>query len=73
MNNRKPVLTFDVLLQYIINHWINIFINILEQEWETILDCKFQLLKEIGVIESAHLFTKGNEILKGLLVKLCSL
>ena len=48
-------LTLDILLQHIINDRIDVFINILEQEWESILDSQLQLLQEVRIVEGANL------------------
>ena len=47
--------TFDIFLKYIIYDGINILVNILEEEWETILDGQLKLLQEVRVVEGAHL------------------
>lgn len=47
--------TFDVLFQYIVYDWINVFIHVFEQEWETILNSQLQLFQEVMIIECAHL------------------
>lgn len=48
--------TFDVLFQYIVYDWINVFIHVFEQEWETILNSQLQLFQEVMIIECAHLW-----------------
>lgn len=48
--------TFDVLFQYIVYDWVNVFIHIFEQEWETILNSQLQLFQEVMIIECAHLW-----------------
>lgn len=55
---RSSHLHNDVLLQHRIHHRINVFINVLKQEWKPILDGKLQLLQGISIIEALHLAFK---------------
>ena len=38
------ILTFNVFVEDIINNWINVFVDIFEEEREAIFDSKLQLL-----------------------------
>ena len=49
------MLTFNVLLQDIIDDRIDVFVNISEEEREAVFDGHLQLLEEIVVIECAAL------------------
>ena len=48
-------MTKDVLLEDVVDDWIDVFINILEENRETVFDGQFELLQEIWIIESQHL------------------
>lgn len=50
-DNLAPLCPFYILLKDIVNNWINIFIHILEQEGEAILNGQLQPLQEVWVIE----------------------
>lgn len=50
-HNLTPLCSFNILLQHIVNNWVNVFIHILEQEWEAVFDGQLQPLQEVWVIE----------------------
>lgn len=45
----------EALLQHRVNDWINVLIQVLEEEGEPILDGQLQMLQEVTIIESLHL------------------
>lgn len=54
--------TFNVLVQHVVNHRINVLVHILKQDGEAILDSKLQLLQKIGVVERYNLQIKYTRV-----------
>ena len=48
-------ITFDVLLEYVVDDGVDVLVDVLEEEREAVLDGHLQLLQEVGVVERAHL------------------
>ena len=51
---KQKKLTLDVLLQNIVNNWVNILIDIFEKEWEAIFNGHFKLFQEVWLIEIGY-------------------
>ena len=47
--------TFDVLVQHIVDNWVDVLVHVFEQDREAILDSQLQLLQEVVVVERHHL------------------
>lgn len=47
--------TTDVLLEHVVDDGVDVLIDILEEEWEAILNGHLQLFQEVRVVERAHL------------------
>mmetsp|Transcript_30797 Transcript_30797/g.69452 ORF Transcript_30797/g.69452 Transcript_30797/m.69452 type:complete len:525 (+) Transcript_30797:2873-4447(+) len=58
-------LSRDVLLQDRVDHWVDVFVEILEQEWKPEVDRHLEMLQEVAVVES---FDSSHQVLPFLLL-----
>lgn len=54
------IFTFNILVQYVIDHRINVLVNVLEQNGEAIFDGQLELFQEIWIVESNNLQDKAT-------------
>ena len=53
--SEQKILTFDVLVKDIVDHRIDVFVDVFKEKWKAVFDGQFELLEEIWIVESTCL------------------